>query len=98
MQPILLAGFPLGSSLGLVVALEWLGQPYRLTRIEMPDDMLSDAYGRLNGRRETPVLVTEDGALTETMAIALWLETASGASASTPVAAAPTGSINTWAS
>ncbi|MDW6020381.1 glutathione S-transferase family protein [Mesorhizobium sp. BAC0120] len=75
MQPILLAGFPLGSSLGLVMALEWLGQPYRLSRVEMPNDMLTNAYGRLNGRRETPVLVTADGALTETMAIALWLET-----------------------
>jgi glutathione S-transferase len=74
MQPILLAGFPLGSSLGLVMAFEWLEQPYRLSRVEMPNDMLTDAYGRLNGRRETPVLITEDGALTETMAIALWLE------------------------
>jgi glutathione S-transferase len=74
MQPILLTGFPLGSSLGLVMALEWLGQPYRLSRVEMPDDMLTDVYGRLNGRRETPVLITEGGALTETIAIALWME------------------------
>jgi glutathione S-transferase len=74
MQPILLAGFPLGSSVGLVMAMEWLRQPYRLSRVEMPEDMLTDAYGCVNGRRETPVLITEDGALTETMAIALWLE------------------------
>jgi len=75
MTPTLLTGFPLGSSLGLVAAFEWLGQPYRLSRVHMPDDMLTDAYGRINGRRETPVLIT-DGAppLSETMAIALWLE------------------------
>ncbi|MEM5386346.1 glutathione S-transferase family protein [Paraburkholderia phymatum] len=75
MVPILLAGFPQGSSLGLVAALEWLGQPYRLSRVKMPDDMLTDAYVRLNGRRETPVLISDEGILTETMAIALWIET-----------------------
>lgn len=74
MEPILLAGYPLGSSLGLVAAFEWLGQPYRVARVEMPADMLSEAYARLNGRQETPVLITREGALTETMAIALWLE------------------------
>ena len=37
--------------------------------------MKTDAYGRLNDRRETPVLITDDGrVLTETMAIARWLE------------------------
>ena len=75
MEPILVYGFPLGSSMGLVAALEWLGQPYRLSRVDMLADMNSDAYGRLNGRRETPVLITDDGrVLTETMAIAGWLE------------------------
>ena len=74
MEPILLAGYPLGSSLGLVAAFEWLGQPYRVARVEMPADMLTDAYARLNGRQETPVLITAEGALTETTAIALWLE------------------------
>ena len=75
MEPILVYGHPLGSSMGLVAAFEWLGQPYRLARVKMPDDMLTDAYERLNGRQETPVLIT-DGKLviTETMAIALWLE------------------------
>ncbi|MEW6640748.1 MAG: glutathione S-transferase family protein [Pseudomonadota bacterium] len=74
MTPTLLTGFPLGSSLGLVAAFEWLGQPYRLSRVHMPDDMLTDAYGRINGRRETPVLLTGDAPpLSETMAIALWL-------------------------
>jgi len=37
--------------------------------------MATDAYGRINDRRETPVLVADDGrVLTETMAIAGWLE------------------------
>ncbi|MBX3501038.1 MAG: glutathione S-transferase family protein [Alphaproteobacteria bacterium] len=75
MEPILLYGHPLGSSMGLVAALEWLGEPYRLSRVLMPDDMLDETYARLNGRQETPVLITEDGrVLSETMAIALWLE------------------------
>jgi glutathione S-transferase len=73
--PIFTAGFPLGSSAGLVTAFEWLGQPYRLTRVDMLGEMRTDAYKRLNGRVETPVLITDDGrVLTETMAIALWLE------------------------
>jgi len=75
MEPTLLYGHPLGSSMGLVAALEWLGQPYRLSRVLMPDDMLHTSYAHLNGRQETPVLITEDKrALSETMAIALWLE------------------------
>ncbi len=75
MEPLLVYGFPLGSSMGLVATLEWLGQPYRLSRVDMLSEMKTDAYARLNGRLETPVLVTDDGrVLTETMAIALWLE------------------------
>ncbi|WP_313622571.1 glutathione S-transferase family protein [Achromobacter sp.] len=74
-EPILIAGFPLGSSAGLVTAFEWLGQPYRITRVDMLGEMRTDAYQRLNGRVETPVLITEEGhVVTETMAIALWLE------------------------
>ena len=74
-EPILTSGFPLGSSAGLVTAFEWLGQPYRLTRVDMLGEMRTDAYKRLNGRVETPVLITGEGrVLTETMAIALWLE------------------------
>jgi glutathione S-transferase len=74
-EPILLYGFPQGSSLGLVAAFEWLGEPYRLCRVDMLRDMTTDEYARVNGRRETPVLVTDSGRLlTETMAIALWLE------------------------
>ena len=75
MEPILLYGFPVGSSMGLVAAFEQLGQPYRLSRVDMLVDMATDAYGRINDRRETPVLITDDGrVLTETMAIAGWLE------------------------
>lgn len=74
-EPVLTAGFPLGSSAGLVTAFEWLGQPYRITRVDMLGEMRTDAYKRLNGRVESPVLITDEGrALTETMAIALWLE------------------------
>lgn len=75
MEPILLYGFPLGSSMGLVAALEWLGKPYRLSRVDMLGEMRTPSYARLNARHETPVLITDDGrALSETMAIAAWLE------------------------
>ncbi|RYG33956.1 MAG: glutathione S-transferase family protein [Burkholderiales bacterium] len=75
MDPILVCGYPEGTSLGLAAAFEWLGQPYRLARVDMINDMKTAAYARLNGRQETPVLVRPDGApLTESMAIALWLE------------------------
>jgi glutathione S-transferase len=74
MTPILFAGFPQGSSLGLVAASEWLGLPYRIARVHMPDDMQSDGFARLNGRRETPALLLESGqALTESLAIAHWM-------------------------
>jgi glutathione S-transferase len=75
MEPILIYGFPAGSSMGLVAAFETLGQPYRLCRVDMLNEMKTDAYARINGRQETPVLITDDGrSLTETMAIAAWLE------------------------
>src|SRR4051812_43243823 len=74
-EPILLYGFPQGSATGLVAAFEWLGQAYRLCRVDMLRVMKTDAYARLNARCETPVLITDDGrVLTETMAIALWIE------------------------
>jgi glutathione S-transferase len=61
--------------MGLVASLEWLGQPYRLSRVDMLGEMREPAYARVNARHETPVLITDDGrALTETMAIAAWLE------------------------
>jgi glutathione S-transferase len=75
MEPILLYGHPAGSPTGLIAAFEWLGQPYRLSRLKMPDDMASARFDRLNPRREVPVLITDDRqVLSETIAIALWLE------------------------
>jgi glutathione S-transferase len=75
MEPILLYGIPAGSSMGLVAALEWLGQPYALCRVDMLGDMREAAYARVNARHETPVLITHRGQpLTETMAIAGWIE------------------------
>lgn len=70
MEPVLLYGVPQGCSFGSIVALEWLGQPYRLCRINMPGDMQSDLYARINPVRETPALLLEDGTvLTESAAI-----------------------------
>lgn len=62
--------------MGLVAALEWLGKPYRLCRVDMLGEMRDPAYARINARHETPVFITDDGrVLTETLAIAAWLET-----------------------
>lgn len=75
MEPILVYGFPAGSSMGLVAALEWLGRPYRLCRVDMLGEMRDPSYAQLNARHETPALVTDRGhVVTETMAIAAWLE------------------------
>lgn len=75
MEPILLYGFPAGSSMGLVAAFEWLGRPYKLCRVDMLGEMREQSYKRINPRVETPALVTDQGeVLTETMAIATWLE------------------------
>lgn len=75
MEPILIYGFPLGSSMGLVAALEWLGMPHRLCRVDMLAEMREPRYAQVNARHETPTLITDRGApLTETMAIAAWLE------------------------
>lgn len=69
MSPILFYGVPSGCSFGSIVALEWLGQPYRLCRVEMPGGF-TPAYRRLNPVAETPALITADGrALAESMAI-----------------------------
>jgi glutathione S-transferase len=74
-EPILVYGFPAGSSMGLVAALEWLGKPYRLCRVDMLGEMRDPSYARINARHETPALITDAGrVLTETMAIAAWLE------------------------
>ena len=36
MEPVLIYGFPMGSSMGLIAALEWLGAPYKQCRVETP--------------------------------------------------------------
>ena len=75
MEPILIYGFPAGSSMGLVAALEWLGQPYRLCRVDMLGEMRDPSYAHINARHETPAFITDEGrVLTETMAIAAYLE------------------------
>ncbi len=61
MEPILLYGFPAGSSMGLVAACEWLGRPYQLCRVDMLGEMREPAYQRLNPRVETPALITDGG-------------------------------------
>lgn len=70
MEPTLVYGVPQGCSFGSIVALEWLGRPYRLCRAEMPRDLQAPEFGRLNPVRETPVLLTAAGvALSEGAAI-----------------------------
>ncbi|MCF7220711.1 glutathione S-transferase family protein [Marilutibacter chinensis] len=70
MSPVLFYGVPSGCSFGSIVALEWLGQPYRLSRVEMPEVVTGEAYRRINPVGETPTLLTADGAfLSESMAI-----------------------------
>ncbi|WP_375055220.1 glutathione S-transferase family protein [Zobellella sp. DQSA1] len=70
MKPILFYGVPSGCSFGSIVALEWLGRPYRLCRVEMPGEAGSDAYRRINPLAETPTLLTAGGeTLSESMAI-----------------------------
>lgn len=70
MIPTLFYGIPSGCSFGSLVALEWLDQPYRLSRIDMPEVVQSDAYRRINPVGETPSLLTEDGRIiSESLAI-----------------------------
>ena len=70
MTPILFYGVPSGCSLGSIVALEWLEIPYQLCRVEMPADVSSDDYKRINPVAETPALITETGDIvSESMAI-----------------------------
>jgi len=70
MSPILYYGVPSGCSLGSIVALEWSGQPYRLTRVNMPEDMQTELFATINPVRETPVLITARGdRLAESQAI-----------------------------
>lgn len=70
MDPILFYGVPEGCSFGSIVALEWLGRPYRLCRIQMPEVAAGQAYARINPVGETPALMTSTGqVISESMAI-----------------------------
>ncbi len=93
MKPILIYGHPAGTSMGLIAAMEWLGQPYWLCRVDMLGEMREASYARINPRHETPALITDSGApLTETLAIAAYLEARapSAGSASIPGRRKPT--------
>lgn len=80
MEPILVYGVPEGSSMGLIAAFEWRGEPYKLCRVDMLGEMRDPSYARINARHETPALVTPEGrVITETMAITAWLEANDGA-------------------
>lgn len=69
MEPVLFYGVPHGCSFGSIVALEWLGQPYRLCRIDMLASR-DERYKRINPKRQTPTLLLEDGeTLSESLAI-----------------------------
>ncbi|MBF8221863.1 glutathione S-transferase family protein [Halomonas sp. 328] len=70
MEPVLFYGVPQGCSFGSIVALEWLGQPYRLCRIEMLEHPWDPLYAKINPRLKTPALLLEEGEpLTESQAI-----------------------------
>lgn len=72
MNPVLFYGVPSGCSMGSVIALEWLAQPYQLSRIEMMETPWDEVYARFNPRMKTPALLLEDGEpLTESVAILL---------------------------
>lgn len=70
MEPVLFYGVPQGCSFGSIVALEWLGKPYRLCRIEMLEQPWDALYAKVNPLFKTPALLLEDGEpLTESLAI-----------------------------
>lgn len=70
MTPTLFYGVPQGCSLASTVALEWLGAPYALSRVEMLEHPWPAAFARINPQNLTPAYVTaEGGTLTESVAI-----------------------------
>ncbi|MDQ8021490.1 MAG: glutathione S-transferase family protein [Moraxellaceae bacterium] len=52
--PVLFYGVPQGCSFGSIVALEWLGEPYQLCRIEMLEHPWPALYAKVNPRNLTP--------------------------------------------
>ncbi|MCE8033311.1 glutathione S-transferase family protein [Billgrantia tianxiuensis] len=72
MEPVLFYGVPQGCSFGSIVALEWLGKPYRLCRMEMMEQPWDARFAKVNPRFKTPALLTEDDeTLSESLAILL---------------------------
>ncbi|HYG43746.1 MAG TPA: glutathione S-transferase family protein [Bordetella sp.] len=70
MTPILFYGVPSGCSFGAIVALEWLAEPYRLCRIQMPETVSGEDFRRINPVAQTPAYVTSAGdVVAESMAI-----------------------------
>lgn len=70
MEPVLFYGVPAGCSFGSIVALEWLGMPYRLSRVEMMAHPWDPLYAKINPQFQTPALLLESGqTLTESLAI-----------------------------
>lgn len=53
---------------GSIVALEWLGAPYRLCRLT-PEEIHSEAYRKLNPLAQVPTFKSGEGLLTESFAI-----------------------------
>ena len=74
MEPVLFYGVPAGCSFGSIVALEWLGKPYRLSRVDMMKRPWDPRYAKINPKFQTPGLLLESGeTLTESMAILKYL-------------------------
>ncbi|MDQ8756669.1 glutathione S-transferase family protein [Sphingosinicella sp. LHD-64] len=70
MEPVLFYGIPEGCSFGSIVALEMLGEPYRLVRIEIPEGTQVPEFLGVNPAGETPALIDAGGnVLTEGVAI-----------------------------
>lgn len=70
MEPVLFYGVPHGCSFGSIVALEWLGQPYRLHRIDMLADKPGGAFAKASPLGQTPALLLGyGGGLSESLAI-----------------------------
>ncbi|WP_430469402.1 glutathione S-transferase N-terminal domain-containing protein [Thalassospira lucentensis] len=70
MERVLFYGVPAGCSFGSIVALEWLGKPYHLSRVEMMEHPWNPLYAKINPQFQTPALLLESGeTLTESMAI-----------------------------
>ena len=70
MEPILFYGNHVASSFGSIVALEWLGIPYRLYRLDLPAETKTDFYTSINPVQKVPALLLENGTkLKESLAI-----------------------------